>query len=786
MPFEIRLFLIGENMTETPTLFTYWRDAAQKAADLTGFIAKRRINFLKFILDNQPKRVAKSLPDDANSLPAEYMKLASDAQAYWTDSAQRFVLFMDVLRKRGNHFLDIIQKGQPPVLTFDYKIIMDGRSLDRPVNHDLALILPEKEGITDPKKRPIVVIDPRAGHGPGIGGSKQDSEIGMALKQGHPVYFILFYPDPEPEQTYTDVKNAQAKFVEEVKKRHPKAQEPALIGNCQAGWAVALLSADRPDITGPLVLNGSPLSYWAGVDGKNPMRYRGGLIGGAWVTSLICDLGNGKFDGANLVMNFEALNPANTLWTKQYNVWANIDKEENRYLNFEKWWNSYFMMTADEINFIVKNLFVGNRLEQGTIELDQGKQINLKNLQDPVLVFASSGDNITPPQQALNWIAKVYGSVDEIRRCGQVIVYRVHETIGHLGIFVSGKVAQKEHKEFVEQIDNIDYLPPGLYELVLEEGEKIIEENGQEIRITDYITRFEPREIADILAMDDGLEDEAEFATVAKLSEMNDQLYQTWISPWIRLWTNDVTAEWMKWMHPMRASRYLFSDQNPFMAMFKALAPIVKEERKPAEKDNRFAEAEKRVSENVTEWLNAYRDIRDAMDEFLFKSIYQHPFMQTAFPPDEPRQDMPQAPLPEEMIAEDKNRLLDKINKGGVQAGIVRIISLMAGADHVFDEREFEAAEKIVRQSKWFEKMPVEEFKQLTKEQSRILQIDEEKAINTLRWLLPHEDHRKEALDIAEKIAKADFKIVAEEAILLNTLKEILQIDEALNPAQVK
>ncbi|MGD9247017.1 MAG: DUF3141 domain-containing protein [Desulfobacteraceae bacterium] len=41
------------------------------------------------------------------------------------------------------------------------------------------------------------------------------------------------------------------------------------------------------------------------------------------------------------------------------------------------------------------------------------------------------------PQQALNWIVKVYGSVDEIRRNGQIIIYMVHESIGHLGLFVS-------------------------------------------------------------------------------------------------------------------------------------------------------------------------------------------------------------------------------------------------------------------------------------------------------------------------------------------------------------
>ena len=51
---------------------------------------------------------------------------------------------------------------------------------------------------TDPRKRPFIVVDPRAGHGPGIGGMKQDSEIGVALAAGHPCYFVGFLPEPVP------------------------------------------------------------------------------------------------------------------------------------------------------------------------------------------------------------------------------------------------------------------------------------------------------------------------------------------------------------------------------------------------------------------------------------------------------------------------------------------------------------------------------------------------------------------------------------------------------------
>lgn len=200
---------------------------------------------------------------------------------YWVDSAQKSVLFWDTMRRRGNNYVDHLVAGQPPVLTFDYEIIMDGRTFERPVNYALARIIQSgdrkiknpdsrEKKITAPgiPKRPIVIVDPRAGHGPGIGGSKNESEIGIALKNGHPVYFIMFFTKPEPGQTLSDVEAAEIKFIEEIIRRHPDADRPAVIGNCQGGWAAALICADRSDMTGLLVLNGAPLSYWSGVDGQ--------------------------------------------------------------------------------------------------------------------------------------------------------------------------------------------------------------------------------------------------------------------------------------------------------------------------------------------------------------------------------------------------------------------------------------------------------------------------------------------------------------------------------------
>ena len=318
----------------------------------------------------------------------------------------------------------------------------------------------------------------------------------------------------------------------------------------------------RPELFGPIILAGSPLSYWAGVHGKYPMRYSGGLLGGSWLTALTSDLGHGKFDGAWLVQNFENQNPANTLWTKQYNLYSKIDTEAPRYLGFERWWGGHVNLNAEEIQSIVDELFIGNKLAAGMIQASDGTTIDLRNIRSPIVVFCSKGDNITPPQQALGWILDLYEDVDDIRRHGQTIVYTIHESVGHLGIFVSAGVARKEHGEFSSNIDLIDVLPPGLYEAVFEAKRE--DTASPDLVAGEWVMRCEARTLDDIRALGgNDAADERRFATAARVSEINLALYRAFAQPVVRAMTSAPAAEWLRRMHPLRLQYDLLSDQNP-------------------------------------------------------------------------------------------------------------------------------------------------------------------------------------------------------------------------------
>jgi len=500
---------------------------------------------------------------------------------YLVDSVQRSVLFWDVMRKRGNIFLENVAKGEPPVLIFGYDVLLDGRKLDRPCNYTLMQIRPPEGLAIDPTKRPVVVVDPRAGQGPGVGGFKLDSEIGFALRAGHPVYFIGFYPEPVPGQTLVDIGAAEARFLEEVIRRHPGAgNKPFVIGNCQAGWAVAALAAVRPELTGPVAIVGAPLSYWAGADSQNPMRYNGGLFAGTWPGNLLADLGGGTIDGAWFVQNFEHLNPASALWQKPYDLYSRVDTDEQRFLDFERWWGGYYQMGKEELREIVDNLFAGNRLAGG-IKLPDGGRVDLKNITSPIVVFASWGDNISPPQQALDWIVDVYGHEDVIVALGHVIVYLLAEDVGHLSIFVGGRVAKKEHRELINVMDMLEELPPVLYEMVIEQRPK----HGapQDLDRDTYTVRFETRTVNDIRALNpDRRTGESLFSTIKQVSEINEQLYERLCGPVVRAMSNEATARLLRLLHPLRAREYLLSDLNPSLAVLPLVAEQVRQHRHPA------------------------------------------------------------------------------------------------------------------------------------------------------------------------------------------------------------
>jgi pimeloyl-ACP methyl ester carboxylesterase len=702
------------------------------------------------------------------------------AMEYVVDAAQRTVLFWDTMRQRGNQYREHLAETAPHVLDYEVELIIDGRMLDRPVNYCLVRVIPPMGVEIDPRRRPFVIVDPRAGHGPGIGGFKSDSEIGVAFKAGHPCYFVGFLPDPMPGQTIEDIARAEAIFLEKVIALHPDADgRPCVVGNCQAGWAVMMLAAVRPELFGPLIIAGSPLSYWAGVRGKYPMRYSGGVLGGSWLTALTSDLGNGKFDGAWLVQNFENQNPANTLWTKQYNLYSKIDSEASRYLGFERWWGGHVNLNAEEIQFIVDELFIGNNLAAGKIQASDGTTVDLRNIRSPIVVFCSQGDNVTPPQQALGWILDLYESVDEIRSYGQTIVYTIHETVGHLGIFVSGGVARKEHGEFSSNIDLIDTLPPGLYEAVFES--KTEKTASPDLATGNWVMRCEARTLDDIRALGgNDLADERRFATAARVSEINLALYRTFAQPVVRALVTSPYAQWIQQLHPLRLQYELFSNANPMMAPVAGMAEEVRKNRQPVGADNPFIVLQENTSRQIVAALDAWRDFNETLAERTFLNMYGSPMLQGAAGIDpagtRPLRRAGKNPLHQELLQKRIAELKSRIPAGGLREAVVRSL-LYAGMNRAaVDERGFEAVRRIRRAHG---DVPLSEFKARVREQFFLLLLDPEGAVAAIPSMLPPDaETRRQAFDLIKQILSASGELSAGDKERLQQLSRLFGLEE--------
>jgi hypothetical protein len=56
------------------------------------------------------------------------------AMDYMIDAAQRSMLFWDVMRQRGNQYREHLAETAPHVLEYEVELVVDGRTLDRPVN----------------------------------------------------------------------------------------------------------------------------------------------------------------------------------------------------------------------------------------------------------------------------------------------------------------------------------------------------------------------------------------------------------------------------------------------------------------------------------------------------------------------------------------------------------------------------------------------------------------------------------------------------------------------------
>ena len=98
-----------------------------------------------------------------------------------------------------------------------------------------------------------------------------------------------------------------------------------------------------------------------------------------------------------------------------------------------------------------------------------------------------------------------------------------------------------------------------------------------------YSVKFEERRVED-LAFEYPRQ---AFERVRRLSDANEAFYRTFVAPWVQAATTPWSAAVLKWLHPMRTSRYLWSERFlPWMGAFAVLADAVSKSRHALAEDH--------------------------------------------------------------------------------------------------------------------------------------------------------------------------------------------------------
>jgi hypothetical protein len=264
-----------------------------------------------------------------------------------------------------------------------------------------------------------------------------------------------------------------------------------------------------------------------------------------------------------------------------------------------------------------------------------------------------------------------------------------------------------------------------------------------------YLFSLETRKLDDIRALGgNSPEDDLAFATVARVSEINQGVYSALMRPAVRAMATQKTAELTRRLHHDRLGFEMFADENPLMRPVAGWAEAVRAERRPARPDNPFVAFERVMSDMIETGLKMWGNARDTAAEAIFFATYGSPILQAMvglraddasvsrrIARDEAR---------EASAAQAAAHLSERIDQGGPIEAAMRALIYVRGPDGSVDERGFAAIKEIGAGLPAAERVGFVRFKEIVKEQYLMLLLDEDRAIAALPKMLQADRRQSE------------------------------------------
>jgi hypothetical protein len=316
-------------------------------------------------------------------------------------------------------------------------------------------------------------------------------------------------------------------------------------------------------------------------------------------------------------------------------------------------------------------------------------------------------------------------------------------------------------------------------------SEKTSDLRRQDLVSGEWLMRCEPRTIEDIRALGgNDAADERRFETASRISQTNLALYRTFAQPVVRNLMNSQFSEWLAQVHPLRLQYAMFSDENPFMAQVGALADRVRQDRKSAAADNPFLAFQEKMSRQIADALDRWRDANEVLAERMFLSIYGSPTLQVGMGIDpestKPLRKAGKNPLHKQFVEYRIGELRSKMGAGGLRAGVVRSALYIGMSRGTFDERSFELIRHMRLVPDGMPRLTLAEFKTLVREQYFMLLIDENAALAAIPSLLPASaEERQKALVLLREILSVRSEIGGEAARRLGRIVELFDVKDA-------
>jgi hypothetical protein len=352
-----------------------------------------------------------------------------------------------------------------------------------------------------------------------------------------------------------------------------------------------------------------------------------------------------------------------------------------------------------------------------------------------------------------------------------VIIGLLHADVGHLGIFVSGKVAKKEHAQIVEVMKSIEMLPPGLYGMEIREERSA---NGK----TEYQVEFREHRLEEVVSRINRLQraDERPFEAVAAVSEFNQRAYELLLRPLVQASSNELTAKIGREFHPLRFQRWAISDFNPWLTWLGPAAQAVKEQRQALPADAPLRKAEKLNAEVVSAGLDYCRAIRDAVTEAAFFTTYANIFHfhlagdDAEAPAERPVLDPREGPYVRQALA--------NIERGGYAEACARVACLVSRQGETLPLSRVTMRQDLVKDyASLLPEIALDQWRRIRGEQDIIVRYAPKQALETLLKLLD-DSGRERLLTLLERVLSdsriQESKLSAEQAAMAERVRAVL------------